>query len=204
MCVRQPPVSVYTQSDAISMEAGQIGSHFESLLLTATIISTMGNTQLSGIPNHRARSASSPSSSMSWRSNSESNTAHRYHQNMIQRLCSLSFAILGGPLPPSPGLIPVCWDELVDWTEEASSLTEVVRRRRHSSSRFLGPRNSKAEEGPQTIQFIPYVSYGASDEKTLDRLPTLSYMEKVQFYQESVRSLWCIEMRSTIHLRYCC
>lgn len=201
----QPPVSVFTNPDAVSLEAGQIQSHFERLLLTATIISTMGNTHiLSGMVNHRARvghqetTSFSPSSSNSrFSSNNETNRPSTNNQNVIRRLCSLSMAILGGPLPPSPGLVPMCWDELVDWTEEATLMTEMIQQRKRGdlNNLFSQPKKEADALSSQSLtssswhqvelKFIPFVS-SCESEESLDRLSSLTYMEKVQFYQESV------------------
>lgn len=94
-------------------------------------------------------------------------------------------------MPASPGLIPLCWEDLIDWTNDATTITEHVYQRNKEEDSF-GTLLSAANLSPKPnlimrgIRFVPYVSIHETEE-ALKKLASQSYMERAQFYQESVR-----------------
>ncbi|CAB9499633.1 expressed unknown protein [Seminavis robusta] len=105
---------------------------------------------------------------------------------------SLCTFLLGGPMPATPGIIPLCWDELLDWADDATFLAEVVHQRNAAISQQLrgSTAASSTEQGraihiKRGIRFVPYVSLHETED-ALRKLASQSYMERAQFYQESV------------------
>lgn len=185
MCLLEPITPIVIIPNALSpgeTDQNPGNNHFERLLATATIISTMGNIHSSVHP----LVVSSPGRSDGLHINGgDSPTGRRSPANQaIRQFCSLTTFILGGPMPPSPGLVPLCWEELVDWTDDATSLTEII----HHQSSIL---NSTSSNGSKRngilrgIQFVPYLSV-YEREDALKKLASRTYMQRVQFYQESV------------------
>jgi len=165
---------------------------FESLLQA---VSFMGNSHpnthvLPGIRHGPAinRISSSSLSSVGSRSESSSSNASK-PVGAIQQLCSIVTFILGGPMPPTPGNIPLCWEELVDWTEEATILAEVSRSRDFI---FNNAKRSRKHSTNSNVRFVAYVA-AHETEDALKNLASQTYMERVQFYQESVRICWLRE-----------
>ena len=178
MCLLEPLPPITVTPNAITSEADHLSGlaandHFERLLVNATIVSTMGNIHSHSTP------PPSPSPSRSSVSS---------QQTRIRQLCSLSTFLLGGPMPPTPGLIPLCWEELLDWAEDATALAEVVHQRNSAISELLCGTSSNSAEANvgRGVRFVPYVSVHETD-AALKRLACQSYMERAQFYQESVR-----------------
>ena len=176
MCLLEP---ISVTPNALSMD-DQIVYQIESLLQA---VSFMGNShatiQADMPPTYNPdeeRSASSFHTSSTSRSESI-----KAKPDGIRQICNLVTFILGGPVPPTPGSIPLCWEELIDWTEEATSLTNVA---------YSRDRGSCAEKPGMKIRFVPFVAAHESD-VALKKLASQTYMERAQFYQESVCfSVW--------------
>ena len=93
-------------------------------------------------------------------------------------------------MPPTPGLIPLCWEELLDWADDATTLTEEAHQRNAAINLLCG-QPSEISITPALkagVRFIPYVSVVESD-AALKKLASQTYMERAQFYQESVRQI---------------
>lgn len=88
-------------------------------------------------------------------------------------------------MPPTPGLIPLCWDDLIDWTIEATLIREKVYQSREEVLGLLPSAVTESDAVARRIRFVPYVSLHETD-AALQKLPSQSYMERAQFYQESV------------------
>jgi hypothetical protein len=89
-------------------------------------------------------------------------------------------------MPPSPGLIPLCWEDVIDWTTEATLVTEKVFQRNNCNHEILGLLPSLIT-GATRLRFVPYVCNDETD-AAINKLASQSYMERAQFYQENVRS----------------
>ena len=89
---------------------------------------------------------------------------------------SNSFAFWMGNMPISSPRLPMCWDELADWSDDASDVFQVFLRVRKTESEV----DVLADE----IQFIPYVL----KEKCEDvySLSSMEWLERTQFYAENV------------------
>ena len=182
MCLLEPITPITVTPNILSAEGdNQIVFQFESLFALLQAVSFMGNshpTITDAFPVSRyPPGQESPSSSLI--SSSRIEHAKVKPGGIKQQLCSLFTFILGGPMPPTPGLIPLCWEDLVDWTDEATALTKSV---------YSGGTTVKITgASPSTsVLFVPYVLAHETD-PALKKLPSQRYMERAQFYQESVR-----------------
>jgi hypothetical protein len=93
------------------------------------------------------------------------------------------FASLIGQLA-SPPPLPMCWDELHDWAEDASEIFQM----------YLRIRNCGKDHSPgaDEIQlFIPFVFSEKSEE--VDNLPSIEWLDRAQFYADNVRTCWRAE-----------
>ena len=144
------------------------GDHFERLLFTATIVSTMGSISSNEEIDPLVMSVPSPPQSL-------------MRFSKLEQICRF---LLGGPMPPAPGLIPSCWDELLDWAEDCTSLTEEVTQRTRVIHLLTG-KPGTVSSMKRRIRFVPYVSVHETD-AALNKLASSTYMERARFYQESV------------------
>jgi len=172
MCILEPPTPITAAPNALT-DYFPADNHFESLLVCATIISDMGN-----IP------PPSPRPSIS----SEASNATGYAgTGGMGGVAALAMFILGGPMPPTPGLIPLCWEDLIDWTNDARVIAEEIYQRTNDESDLnnLLPAVGLAIKTIRGVRFVPQVSVQETD-AALKKLASLSYMDRAQFYQESV------------------
>jgi hypothetical protein len=177
MCLLEPLPSIIVTPNAMSPEIdhlANIDGHFERLLVTATIVSTMRNVQ------YNDDSAQVLNATCS--------TPHDSGSSKLGQICSF---LLGGPMPPAPGLIPLCWEELLDWAEDSTSLTEDVIQRTTAINLLCGSSGELETTNSinRRIRFVPYVSVHETD-ATLKKLASQTYMARARFYQESVRPLF--------------
>ena len=78
---------------------------------------------------------------------------------------------------PSPGPLPSCWDELSDWTNDASEVFQVYLRIRRAEA--------DVETVDEEMQFLPFV---ASDKSSaVYDLPSMEWLQRAQFFAENVR-----------------
>jgi len=201
MCLLEPlPPGGIFSSNALLAEmdhppssSAAAGGHFERLLATATMVSLMGTSQPEATSSPtRLNHPGSPSNSVASSTASSLSPSLRQRNNGLQQLCAMVTFLLGGPMPPTPGIIPLCWEELVDWTEEATALTVSIAgalggRKKEEEERLLFPNHTtSSKRGHGTITFVPYVTADESED-VLKTLASRTYMERAQFYQESVR-----------------
>jgi hypothetical protein len=92
-----------------------------------------------------------------------------------------------GPVDGSSRL-PLCWDELLDWAEEASQMFQLYLRTRNSENESVDVLNARTRVGIE-LQLIPYVFKSKRD--NIRNLPSMKYFDRVQFFAENV----------SIHLR---
>jgi len=100
---------------------------------------------------------------------------------------------LGGRMHPNAVSLPKCWDELLDWTEDATVMTALLR----ESNLCEIPTNDDTDRSSTTApderirykspKFTPLVLKG--DSKVLDELPGMTWMQRASLYSESVSLL---------------
>lgn len=177
MCILEPPTPITAAPNALTDSSFPADNHFESLLVCATIISNMGNIQPPPPPSPSPRPSDAASSTA---------TAAFATNSSRTATAQLAMFILGGPMPPTPGLIPLCWEDLIDWTTDATAIAEQIhdlstKNEGNELYNFLPAVGEKI----RGIRFVPLVSLGET-ETALKKLASLSYMDRAQFYQESV------------------
>ena len=177
MCLLEP---ISVTPNILSVD-DQIVYQFESLLQA---ISFMGNSHPTIAAAFPAYHHDEDRSSSSLPSMSTSRSGYSKDKpDGIKQLSNMVTFILGGPVPPTPGSIPLCWEELVDWTEEATALANAAYGYESSSTK-----NIRGLSPSLTIRFVPFVS-AHENEAALKNLASRTYMERAQFYQESVSIL---------------
>ena len=89
---------------------------------------------------------------------------------------------------PNPGPLPSCWDELVDWTEDATEIFQV----------YLRIRKAEADDASieEEMQFIPFVSREKSAQ--IHSLPSWKWLQRAQFFAENVRVSRSAELRKSL------
>jgi hypothetical protein len=75
--------------------------------------------------------------------------------------------------------LPNCWDELLDWTVEATNLTAII----HTHQSGKGHQQTHRRHAT-TIRFIPFVDSSQIDK--VGQLPCTSRIERATFFAESV------------------
>lgn len=191
MCLLEP---ISVTPNILSVD-DQIVYQFESLL-QAISFEFMGNSHptiaAAALPPAYHHDEERSSSSLPSNTSTSRSGHTKDKPDGIKQLSNMVTFILGGPVPPTPGSIPLCWEELVDWTEEASALANAAYTYESSSAK-----NIKGITPSMKIRFVPFVSAHES-EAALKNLASQTYMERAQFYQESV----CI-MKSFFNFRGC-
>jgi hypothetical protein len=88
-----------------------------------------------------------------------------------------SFCFWVGQKPQFETPIPSCWEELIDWTQDASRVLQIFRRRQKLY-------DDGKEDFCDETQFIPYVAEEKSEE--VYSLASLSMIDRAGFYAENV------------------
>jgi len=76
--------------------------------------------------------------------------------------------------PPIPG----CWDEMLDWTEEASLIFQLYLFRNSKAT------DNNEEELGEQIQFVPYIRREKS--ATVNNISSMTYAKRTEFFAEHV------------------
>jgi hypothetical protein len=91
-------------------------------------------------------------------------------------------------IPP----LPNCWDELLDWTIIAATMTTAIIHNHQNENSHHQSHHHHA-----TIRFIPFVDSSMMDQ--VGKLPSMSWVERATFYTESVSFVDTdIEFRSPV------
>jgi hypothetical protein len=102
------------------------------------------------------------------------------------------FALLlfGGRFHPSALPLPLCWDGLLDWTDDATLTTALLRQSNlcqieNSKNDSDAPDERTRQSGPCiSHRFIPFTFKGESD--MVEKLPEMSWLQRASFYSENV------------------
>jgi hypothetical protein len=105
-------------------------------------------------------------------------------------LFDFALLLLGGRMHPSALPLPLCWDGLLDWTEDATLTTALLRQSNlcqieNNKNDSDAPDDRIRQSGPDTSpRFIPFTLKDESD--MAEKLPEMSWMQRAYFYSENV------------------
>jgi hypothetical protein len=93
---------------------------------------------------------------------------------------------------PSALPLPLCWDGLLDWTEDATLTTALLRQsnlcqieNNKNDSDDDAPDERTRQSGPNiSHRFIPFTLKGES--VVAEKLPEMSWLQRASFYSENV------------------
>jgi hypothetical protein len=98
---------------------------------------------------------------------------------------------LGGNMHPSALALPRCWDGLLDWTEDATLTTALLRQsnlcrieNRKKGSDASGERARQSGSGIISPRFTPFTLKDESE--MLAKLPEMTWMQRASFLSENV------------------
>jgi hypothetical protein len=105
-------------------------------------------------------------------------------------LFDFALLLLGGRMHPSALPLPLCWDGLLDWTEDATLTTALLRQSNlcqieNNKNDSDTPDEITRQSGPAiSPRFIPFTLKDESD--MAEKLPEMSWMQRAYFYSENV------------------
>lgn len=105
-------------------------------------------------------------------------------------LLDFALLLLGGRMHPSALPLPLCWDGLLDWTEDATLTTALLQQ-----SKLCQIENNKndsdalEEKAPQSNpdisqRFIPFTLKIEAD--MAEKLPEMTWIHRTCFYSDNV------------------
>lgn len=98
---------------------------------------------------------------------------------------------LGGKIHPAAVSLPSCWDEFLDWAEDATNITAVLRINNlcnvETTSNSIA--DDRIRETDASPTFTPLALNG--DCEILENLPSMTWMERASLYSESVSLIRC-------------
>jgi hypothetical protein len=109
-------------------------------------------------------------------------------------LFDFALLLLGGRMHPSALPLPLCWDGLLDWTEDATLTTAILRQsnlcqieKNKNDSDADAPDEKARHSGPNIAHsFIPFMLKGESD--MVAKLPEMPWIQRASFYSDNVSS----------------
>jgi hypothetical protein len=109
-------------------------------------------------------------------------------------LFDFALLLLGGRMHPSALPLPLCWDGLLDWTEDATLTTALLRQsnlyqieKKKNDSDADVPDEITRQSGPNiSHRFIPFILKGES--VMAEKVPEMSRIERASFYSDNVSS----------------
>jgi hypothetical protein len=104
-------------------------------------------------------------------------------------LFDFTLLLLGGRMHPSALPLPLCWDGLLDWTEDATLTTALLRQSNlcQIDSDADAPDEKTRHSGSKiSHHFIPFMLKGESD--MAEKLPEMPWIQRASFYSDNVSS----------------
>jgi hypothetical protein len=105
-------------------------------------------------------------------------------------LFDFALLLLGGRMHPGALPLPLCWDGLLDWTEDATLTTALLRQ--SNLCQIENNKNDPDAPDERTRQSGPYISqrfipFTLKDESGMaEKLPEMAWMQRASFYSENV------------------
>jgi hypothetical protein len=107
-------------------------------------------------------------------------------------LFDFALLLLGGRIHPSALPLPLCWDGLLDWTEDATLTTALLRQsnlcqieKNMNDSDADAPDGKTRQSGPNTShRFIAFMLKGECVKA--EKLPEMSWIQRASFYADNV------------------
>jgi hypothetical protein len=109
-------------------------------------------------------------------------------QRFALRWDNSGFHFWVGPMETTAAHFPTCWDELLDWTEEASNIFQHYLRIRiagQETTTYATPMEEADHESNTELQFIPHLLKSAEDQ--IRNLPSMEYLDRIKYLAEIVR-----------------
>jgi hypothetical protein len=107
-------------------------------------------------------------------------------------LFDFALLLMGGRMLPSALPLPLGWDELLDWTEDATLTTALLRQsnlcqieNNKNDCDADAPDARTRQSGPNiSHRFIPFTLKGES--YMAEKLPEMSWLQRASFYSDNV------------------
>jgi len=120
-------------------------------------------------------------------------------ESLSHRVCDFVGSLLTGTsIRSHPVALPVCWDELLDWCHEVTTLSSLLSiespslpsKLNGTKAPNIGPSSSLSHHEASNLVFKPWI---LRDEKeSLLNLPNLSsWMDRALFYSQTVGKTFC-------------
>jgi hypothetical protein len=108
-------------------------------------------------------------------------------QRSVLRWDNSGFHFWVGPMETTAVHFPTCWDELLDWTEEASNIFQHYLRIRiagKETTTYTNRMEVADHESDMELHFIPHVLKSAGDQ--IRNLPSMEYLDRIKYLAENV------------------